>query len=356
MSRRDAMAVYDDVLAAATADDPWLHAAGEPPRYAADYELLADMLTIPRRAGSVSETGVFPRGIDLWLSHELRRAGFTDQETWPRASAPRVLPREIHLLLENLPRRVRQAPGFDVREWLTERVAAMPSITPIDARILGRAYDKQVDVCVSRWDTGPELLISTKAQVVSFGKNLPNRYEEALGDAANLMARYPLAAVGFFFVQRATILRSEPDAFERTVDMMRKLRQDSVVAGGAYTATGLCLVDWPEGGVAQRRARGDRPRRRAGGPASRSVPHRARPQGRRGQPRLPPHGGAGPAGAAHDPRRRGRRPRAVRGAARGRGGRAPAHPLRGGLSPGGSGDPPDAGSPEVASLRRCLPR
>src|SRR5690606_23446323 len=70
------MAVYDDVLAAATADDPWLHAAGEPPRYAADYELLADMLTIPRRAGSVSETGVFPRGIDLWLSHELRRAGF----------------------------------------------------------------------------------------------------------------------------------------------------------------------------------------------------------------------------------------------------------------------------------------
>lgn len=247
MSRRDAMAVYDDVLAAATADDPWLHAAGEPPRYAADYELLADMLTIPRRAGSVSETGVFPRGIDLWLSHELRRAGFTDQETWPRASAPRVLPREIHLLLESLPRRVRQAPGFDVREWLTERVAAMPSITPIDARILGRAYDKQVDVCVSRWDTGPELLISTKAQVASFGKNLPNRYEEALGDAANLMARYPLAAVGFFFVQRATILRSEPDAFERTVDMMRKLRQDSVVAGGAYTATGLCLVDWPEG-------------------------------------------------------------------------------------------------------------
>lgn len=205
------------------------------------------MLTIPRRAGSVSETGVFPRGIDLWLSHELRRAGFTDQETWPRASAPRVLPREIHLLLESLPRRVRQAPGFDVREWLTERVAAMPSITPIDARILGRAYDKQVDVCVSRWDTGPELLISTKAQVASFGKNLPNRYEEALGDAANLMARYPLAAVGFFFVQRATILRSEPDAFERTVDMMRKLRQDSVVAGGAYTATGLCLVDWPEG-------------------------------------------------------------------------------------------------------------
>ncbi|WP_456885512.1 hypothetical protein [Frigoribacterium sp. 2355] len=140
------------------------------------------------------------------------------------------------MLLENLPVQL----AAEVRR----RVELMPSVAPSDARFLGRAYEKQVDVAIARWDRGPELLLSTKTQVSSFGKNLSNRFEEAYGDAANLRGRYPLAAVGFFFVQRATILRDEPDAFERTVDMMRKLRD----FGGAngYTATGLALVDWDD--------------------------------------------------------------------------------------------------------------
>jgi len=120
----------------------------------------------------------------------------------------------------------------------------MPAVDPTDARVLGRAYDKQVDVCIARWDRGPELLLSTKAQVSSFAKNLPNRFEEADGDAANLRGRYPLAATGFFFLQRDTILRDEPDAFERTVDMIRKLRDTG--GHGGYTATALCLVRWDE--------------------------------------------------------------------------------------------------------------
>src|SRR5690606_18849271 len=125
-------------------------------------------------------------------------------------------------------------------------ILKMPSIAPTSARVLGRAYEKQVDVLISRWDRGPELLISTKSQVSGFGKNLPNRFEEAYGDAGNLRARYPRAAVGVFFVQRATVLRTEPEAFERTVDMMRKLRDLPVGAGAGngYTATGLVLVDW----------------------------------------------------------------------------------------------------------------
>ena len=73
-------------------------------------------------------------------------------------------------------------------------------------------------------------------------KNLPNRFEESYGDAGNLRSRYPLAAVGYFFVQRATIRTTEPDAFERSVDMIRKLRDQGDTNG--YTATALILVDW----------------------------------------------------------------------------------------------------------------
>jgi hypothetical protein len=236
MARRktDSFSQYDDVIAAAPISDPWTHAPAETPAYEPDYELLGKLLTVPVRANALSESGIFAKGIDSWIAHELRRAGFGADEIWPRPQRPRVLPRDIAILLEKLP--------AEPRADLTARLERLPAVAPVDARILGRAYVKQVDVCLSRWDRGPEILVSTKAQLSSFRKNLPNRFEESYGDAGNLRARYPLAAVGFFFLQRTTILTDEPDAFELAVDMIRKLRDRG--DGIGYTATGLLLVEW----------------------------------------------------------------------------------------------------------------
>jgi hypothetical protein len=234
----DAFSAFEPVLEqAGPGADPWGHARGETPCYRPDEALLGRLLSVPVSSGERSESGRFARGIDIWLAHELRRAGFAPDEVWPRATRPRVLPRDVALLLEKLPKQL----AAQVRE----RLPSLGSVGPVDAKVLGRAYEKQVDVCLARWDRGPEILISTKAQQSSFGKNLPNRFEEAYGDAANLRARYPLAAVGFFFVQRATVITAEPEAFERTLDMMRKLRDD-VGAGAGYTTTGLLLVDWDD--------------------------------------------------------------------------------------------------------------
>lgn len=224
----DPTADIDDILAAEPTRSPWRDGAFVP-----DHALLARLLTVPTARGDTSRSGRFARAVDAWAAHELRRAGFGHDEVWPRPSRPRVLPRDVALLLERLPR----ALADEVRRRLPD----IPSVAPVDARILGRAYEKQVDVCIARWDRGPELLISTKAQTSSFGKNLPNRFEEAYGDTGNLRGRYPLAAVGFLFVQRATVLTAEPEAFERTVDMIRTLRDRG---DGGYTATGLVLVDW----------------------------------------------------------------------------------------------------------------
>jgi hypothetical protein len=232
----DAFSAYEPVLEQAASSDPWVHEKGQPPGYLPDEELLGRLLSVPVAAGERSESGRFAKGIDIWLAHELRRAGFDPDEVWPRATRPRVLPRDVALLLEKLPK--------SLAAQVRERLPSIGAVGPVDAKVLGRAYEKQVDVCLARWDRGPELLISTKAQQSSFGKNLPNRFEEAYGDAANLRARYPLASVGFFFVQRATVIAREPEAFERTVDMMRKLRD--IGAGSGYTTTGLLLVDWDE--------------------------------------------------------------------------------------------------------------
>jgi hypothetical protein len=236
MTGEDAFSAFDPVLAGARARNPWEHAPGDPPLYRPDYPLLERLLAIPVAAGAKVVSGRFARAIDAWLAHELRRCGFGPDEVWPRPTRPRVLPRELAMLLERLPAKLAD----EVRA----RLPGLPALAPTDARVLGRAYDKQVDVCVARWERGPELLVSTKAQLSSFGKNLPNRFEEAYGDAGNLRARYPLASVGFFFVQRATVRAEEPEAYERTVDMIRKLR--NIGAGYGYTATGLLLVDWAD--------------------------------------------------------------------------------------------------------------
>lgn len=236
MSASDAFTPYEPALAATPVTDPWRHASGQPPNYAPDYMLLEQLLGLSVSAGHLSESGRFAKAIDAWLARELRRAGFGFDEVWPRETRPRVLPRDIAVLLNKLPRQLAAD--------LQRRIAKMPAVGPSDARVLGRAYDKQIDVCLARWDRGPELLVSTKAQVSSFAKNLPNRFEEAYGDAGNLGRRYPMAATGFFFVQRSTILDLEPDAFERTVDMMRKLRSTADTDG--YTATGLAVVGWSD--------------------------------------------------------------------------------------------------------------
>ncbi len=144
------MVVYDPVFLGWKAADPWTHVAGATPCYSPDYELLVAPLTVAVRGGLVSETGVFPKGVDLWLSSELRRAGFSDEETWPRLTRPRVLPQDVALLLKALPVTLRGVKDFNLREEIRRRVTETAAVTPTDAKVLGRAYDKQVDVCISR--------------------------------------------------------------------------------------------------------------------------------------------------------------------------------------------------------------
>ncbi len=230
-----AFAEFDTTLMSAAKDSPWIRNGAVTEGFNPSYDVLERLLSIPVRSKAATRSGRFAQGVDTWLAHELRRAGFDADLVWPRTEAPRVLSKDILELLRRLPERLSE----EVHEAIMAGKAGST-----DARILGRAYMKQTDVVMTHWSTGPELLLSTKAMTSSFGKNLSNRYEEAYGDAANLRARYPLAAVGFFFVQRATILDSEPAAFRRTVDMIRKLRDFG--DGFGYSATGLLLVDWDD--------------------------------------------------------------------------------------------------------------
>jgi hypothetical protein len=221
---------FESAIRARPEGNPWDAESGA---YVADYDLLATLLGIPVGDGSGSESGRLAKAIDAWTAYELRRAGFPPDEVWPRLTRPRVLPRELGIFIDRLPRALQLA----ARDQLLRNKTVAPS----DARVLGRAYVKQVDVLISQWARGPELLVSTKSMVSSFRNNLPNRFEESYGDAKNLRGRYPMAAMGFLFVLRSTVLE-EPGTFEKALDMLRKLRVESDV----YDATSIVLAEWDD--------------------------------------------------------------------------------------------------------------
>lgn len=217
---------------------PWVHRDGKLV-YVPDVDTLETLLLVPLRMDTSSQTGVRALALDVWLSYELRRAGFHPDLTWPRAEAPRVLPMAVSHLLN--------AKGLSVQAQreLAQLVCKTPGASYSDARVLGKNYAKQVDVVMSDWSSGPELLISTKRMDSSFGKNAANRIEEAYGDARNLRARHPMAALGFLFGLRSTVLDEAPDTAEQLIDLIGKLgREDD-----AYHATCIVMMEYNDGGA-----------------------------------------------------------------------------------------------------------
>lgn len=232
--KADVFDSFEQVLSSRPDTNPWRgKASDDASGYTPDHRLLEQLIAIPVGEGQVAGSGRLAKAIDAWVAHELRRCGFPPDEVWPRVRKPRVLPREVGLFLDGLPRRLQDS--------AREQVLRNKAVAPSDARVLGRAYVKQVDVLVAQWSRGPELLVSTKSMVSSFRNNLPNRFEESYGDAKNLRGRYPLAAMGFLFVLRSTVL-DERGTFERAVDMLRKLRDEPDV----YDATGVVLAEWSD--------------------------------------------------------------------------------------------------------------
>lgn len=240
-TKAEAWVLFDRIVALAAPGEnhsnPWLKAADGHLHYLPDYPTLSRLLGVPLFLKAGTQTGVPALALDVWLSYELRRAGFDKDQAWPRPTHPRILPAPVVNLLRALPR--------NLRDTVAERIAnqsSIPNVTSSSASILGKNYLKQVDVIITDWATGPELLISTKRMDSSYGKNAPNRIEESYGDAKNLRLRHPLAALGFAFGLRSDILEKEPLTAEWLFDLLAKLgREDD-----AYHATCLVMMDYAD--------------------------------------------------------------------------------------------------------------
>lgn len=238
-AKAKAWAIFDRIVDRAapkgTHTNPWVIDAEGRRRFEPDYDTLCLLLGVPLFLKANTQSGVPALALDVWLSYELRRAGFGYDQTWPRARHPRILPGPVANLLGELT--AKEAEPLRAK---LERKSSIKGVTSSSASILGKNYTKQVDVIITDWSTGPELLISTKRMDSSFGKNAPNRIEESYGDAKNLRLRHPLAALGFMFGLSSVILREEPATAEWLFDLLIKLGQED----DAYHSTGLVLMEY----------------------------------------------------------------------------------------------------------------
>jgi len=219
--------------------NPWRH-DGEELRYSIDEKTLTRLLGVPLLLGSVSQSGLLAKPLDVWVAHELRRAGFDPDAIWPRENPPRVLAAPVAKLIASLPK--------PLQESMQQRIYkddAISGVSGANADVLGKLYQKQVDAGMSRWQTGPEVLVSTKRMDSSFGNNAKNRAEESYGDAKNLRLRYPLAALGFVFAVRSTILDGSARSYTQLVDVVTKLGQEE----DAYHSTSLLVIEYADSDV-----------------------------------------------------------------------------------------------------------
>lgn len=237
--RAQAWVLFDHIVGAAAPGSaytsPWVQTQSGEFHFEPDYTTLEGLLGVPLFLKAGTTSGVPALALDVWLGYELRRAGFMPDKVWPRPSNPRILPSPVSALLTFLP--------TSLRTQVADRIAgksSIPGVSSASGNILGKNYLKQVDVIMTDWWTGPELLISTKRMDSSYGKNAPNRIEESYGDAKNLRLRHPLAALGFVFGLRSDILQKERRTADWLFDLLAKLGQED----DAYHATCLILMDY----------------------------------------------------------------------------------------------------------------
>ncbi|HEX9966674.1 MAG TPA: hypothetical protein VGB06_01880 [Solirubrobacterales bacterium] len=260
----DVLSELDKILKGEdTAKSPWKDG-----RYRPDMDLARRLLRVPISKGLADKqaTGRVAKSLDAWIAHELRRAGFPEGAVWPRRSLPRVQPEDLSPAVTQIEAALKKLDAFEERLHKYEEAAkemglkrpapklheVRPGIRQIgerlpgktNAEILGAFYNKQVDVVVSSWQRGPDVLVSTKTMYSSYLNNKNNRYEEAVGEGKNLRDRHPLAAMGFAYLVRSNIFREDVEvgAFEYLRNLLIRLRKPH----GFFDATMLLVARWED--------------------------------------------------------------------------------------------------------------
>ncbi len=87
-------------------------------------------------------------------------------------------------------------------------------------------------------------MVSTKTMTTDYQKNIPNRFEEAIGDGTNLKMRFPLGSLGYVMVTPANVF-DDGNAYAKLVNLVDSLE----TAEGRYDAAALVVFELDDGRV-----------------------------------------------------------------------------------------------------------
>ena len=76
-----------------------------------------------------------------------------------------------------------------------------------EAKLLGVAKDKSVDVAVIDPQNGPLLIIGARSQMSSIANNVPGYFEGVIGDAMALEERFPMSTHGYVYLHPLTVIK-----------------------------------------------------------------------------------------------------------------------------------------------------
>lgn len=94
-----------------------------------------------------------------------------------------------------------------------------------EAKLLGVAKDKSVDVAVIDPQNGPLLIIGARSQMSSVGKNVPGYFEGVIGDAMALQERFPMSTHGYVYLHPLTVIKAS-----RTMEKLNHARYAAMYA------------------------------------------------------------------------------------------------------------------------------
>jgi hypothetical protein len=128
--------------------------------------------------------------------------------------------------------------------------------------VLGAYFPKELDVWLDADVNGPLLGISFKSMMSGVAQNVNNRWEELVGDAANIHSRFPMLSLGYVMILPAMstkgkkTVRPEPlidpttqQPTELARQIERKLlgirgRQKPVELASVYEEVALAVIDF----------------------------------------------------------------------------------------------------------------
>jgi hypothetical protein len=236
----DNFSPFDPILATIDlAATPWIQG-----RFIADTALLERLLRLT--LGTAQQSRRTANAFDAWIASELRRSGFAPDAVWPRTRQPRALPSDLRPLesaIDEVLAATSEARASALSDRVRRALRALDEQRVASPRtyILGDFYAKEVDVVISSWRRGPEVLVSTKSMFSSYRNNFRNRHEEAVGEVTTLRRRHPMAAMGFAFLARSNVYERDGD-YPLLRNILTRLRRP----GSAFDATMLLIADWDD--------------------------------------------------------------------------------------------------------------